>query len=506
MGTWIKETDQAIYLMEDNAYIASVIKRPSQTNPQEQVVDIKTVKSWFGRDDKPRRMTVAVGTGAPEPEPASSTPALPERPERPGDGTETVAPPNHSGAQLKVISDTYFKLSPKSSSELTDAQKVLVKKGSSFNIQSYTDVGNSHWLVELLEPTLGDQKTTGWYLYFPDTELVVDITLTVISDTYFKLEPKQSSELPATAKVFVSNATQLKLIHSLPAANQHTQVELAEATLGSGQETTWYVYTPDIQISGQQQTLETIGDTVFKASPAMSSELSADEKVLVKKKTVFLVNSYDQPEKNHVKVALQGAYLGPKKRNTWYCFVPDIKISGTEIGNRPDDSNSSSTGQPANPADRGMALTFPGFSGTYYANDPIYPQTQYGERGHFTWGESVHADPSTGYYRKPENSGIVYGILNVAKVMEDVRRRYGGVPIQVNSWYRDPATNAAVGGASQSRHMSGDAVDFVVPGKHPYDVYADLDAWWGNKGGLASSTVFTHIDTRGYNARWDYGY
>jgi hypothetical protein len=25
MGTWIKETDQAIYLMEDNAYIASVI-------------------------------------------------------------------------------------------------------------------------------------------------------------------------------------------------------------------------------------------------------------------------------------------------------------------------------------------------------------------------------------------------------------------------------------------------------------------------------------------------
>jgi uncharacterized protein YcbK (DUF882 family) len=90
--------------------------------------------------------------------------------------------------------------------------------------------------------------------------------------------------------------------------------------------------------------------------------------------------------------------------------------------------------------------------------------------------------------------------------MEDGRRRYGGVPIQVNSWYRDPATNAAVGGASQSRHMSGDAVDFVVPGKHPYDVYADLDAWWGNKGGLASSTVFTHIDTRGYNARWDYGY
>jgi uncharacterized protein YcbK (DUF882 family) len=153
-----------------------------------------------------------------------------------------------------------------------------------------------------------------------------------------------------------------------------------------------------------------------------------------------------------------------------------------------------------------MALHFPGFSGTYYSNDPIYWETQYGERGHFTWGEAVHADPSTGYYRKPENSSVVYGILNVAKVMEDIRKRYGEVPIQINSWYRDPATNASVGGASQSRHMAGDAVDFVVPGIHPYDVYADLDPWWGSKGGLASSTVFTHIDTRGYKARWDYGY
>jgi uncharacterized protein YcbK (DUF882 family) len=110
---------------------------------------------------------------------------------------------------------------------------------------------------------------------------------------------------------------------------------------------------------------------------------------------------------------------------------------------------------------------------------------------------------ATGSYRRPANANVIYGILRIATAMEDIRKRYG-VPITVNSWYRDPATNNAVGGASQSRHLLGDALDFVVPGRHPFDVYADLDGWWGSRGGLASSNTFTHIDARGYRSRWSY--
>jgi hypothetical protein len=202
-------------------------------------------------------------------------------------------------------------------------------------------------------------------------------------------------------------------------------------------------------------------------------------------------------------VALQGAFLGPENRTTWFAYVPDIQISGTEIGNKPNDQG---TGQPANPADRGMALSLPGFTGTYYSNDPIQPKNRYGVRGNFTWGEALHVDQAKGFYRKPANSGVVYGILRVTDAMEEVRKLYGDKPLRINSWYRDPATNAAVGGASQSRHLSGDAVDFVVPGVSCFSVYARLDGWWGNRGGLASSSVFTHIDVRGYKARWSYGY
>ncbi|MGF1460485.1 MAG: D-Ala-D-Ala carboxypeptidase family metallohydrolase [Leptolyngbyaceae cyanobacterium] len=505
MGTWIKETDEAIYLMDGGYYIDAVYKRPSSTNPVEQVTNIEALKGWFQRKDKPRRMTMAVGTGTPEPDPLPEQPdLLPGLPGPPGD---KLPPASHGGMQLRTTEDTYFKLALKDSSQLTDKEKVLVENGEVFDIEYYIEVGSSHWEVELLEPTLGDRQTTRWYVYKPAVELLTDITLTVISDTLFKLEPKLSIDLSDTAKHFVANGTRFKLVSFEPAAGSHTKIELADAVLGKNETSTWYAYSPDVKIKGQRQTLQVISDTLFKSAPVQSVELSDEDKVFVKNKTVFWVNSYAQPADMHVRVALQGAFLGPQNRTTWYCFEPDITISGTEIGNQPDDSNpSGSSGGQTDPPDRGIPLQFPGFEGTYYANDPIYFETQYGERGHFTWGEAVHADPATGFYRRPTSASVVYGILDIARVLEDIRRRYGDKPLQINSWYRDPATNAAIGGASQSRHMTGDAVDFVVPGIHPYDVFADLDPWWGNRGGLASSTVFTHIDIRGYRARWDYGY
>ncbi len=651
-GTWVKETDQAIYLMAGNAYLAALPKRPSTTNPKEQVVDVTTLKSWFARSDKPRAMTVSVGTGAPEPGPAPQPP-------KPGDSGLVI---DHNG-QLRVVQDTFFKVSPRQSSQLGDHEKVLVKRGSVFEFRYYNDAGNLHWLVELLEPTLGDGRRTTWYVYTPDIRLgtdavltvtydtlfklepkpsnqlpnaakvfvaadsqfplasfmpaaadhtlvelkdttlgpnngtlwyvynlharadtegdtsaphdglqiqalqdtyftlspkppselpaaqkalvkkgtVVDfqyytnlgdqgwqvelvkptlgdgkattwyinpqetrllsaITLTVTSDTVFKQEPKPSSQLPASAKVSVNRNSRFPLVNYLPAAGDHTKIMLADTGLGPNQATTWYVYQPHVTIAGQRQLLQVVGDTVFKTSPVLSSELPEAEKVLVKRNTVFEVSSYAQPEKNHVRLALKGAFLGPQNRNTWYGYVSDIFIVGTEIGNNPNDQGN----PPPPPGDRGIPLKFPGFSGTYYSNDPIYGQTQYGERGNFTWGEALHVDRATGNYRRPASADVIYGILRIAKALEDIRKRFGNKPITINSWYRDPATNAAVGGASQSRHLLGDAVDFVVSGVHPYDVYANLDRWWGSQGGLASSKVFTHIDARGYRARWNY--
>lgn len=392
--------------------------------------------------------------------------------------------------KIKAVSDTLFKLKPKMSSELAESEKVFVENGTEFEIEFYSEAEGNHLKIELANVTLGDQRTFSWYAYEPDVEITgSSVKLKVISDTLFKLEPVLSSELSDQEKVFVKNGTQFELHSYLPAAGNHVKVAIANAFLGPENRNTWYAYNPDIEINGHKIDLRVVSDTLFKAKPVLSGQLADNEKVFVPNKTVFELSSYAEAEGNHIKVALSGAFLGPENRNTWYAFGPDIQIQGTEPDNHPKDSN------PATPKNQGKPLRFPGFNGVYYTNKPILAG------GHFTWGEATH-----GGNRIPVSAKIVYGMIRIAKAMEEIRKIFGDRPIQVNSWYRDPATNAAVGGASMSRHLSGDAVDFVIPGYHPYDVYAELDSWWGARGGLASATVFTHIDARGYRARWSYGF
>lgn len=395
--------------------------------------------------------------------------------------------------KVKVKSDTLFKLQPKLSSELTDAEKVFVKNGTEYEIEFYTQVANNHVRLELANVALDDQKNFVWYAYKPDIEIMGSgVTVKVISDTLFKLQPILSSELSDREKLFIKNGTQFELQSYAPAAGNHVKLAIANAFLGPENRNTWYAFSPDIKISGQKITLKVISDTLFKSKPVMSSQLASHEKVFVPNRTTFELHSYADAEGSHVKVALSGAFLGPENRTTWYAFSPDIEIEGTDPNNKPNDSNDAS---PPKPNVRGQPLQFPGFRGTYYTGNPII------SGGYFTWGEATH-----GGTRIPVSPGVVYGMIRIAEVLEEIRVMFGGRPIQINSWYRDPVTNSAVGGAEYSRHLTGDAVDFVIPGYHPYDVFDRLDPWWGSRGGLASSTVFTHIDGRGYRARWDYGY
>jgi len=392
--------------------------------------------------------------------------------------------------KLKVVSDTLFKLSPKLSQDLPESDKVFVKNGTEYEIQFYTKVDNNHLRIELAHDTLGEQAESVWYVYEPDVAVSPSpVTLQVVSDTLFKLRPVLSSDLSDREKVFVKNGTKFELQSHLPAEGNHIKVAIANAFLGPENRNTWYAYNPDVRIEGEVIQLRVMSDTLFKQEPKLSSQLSDSEKVFVKNGTAFELHSHTSTEGNHVKLALANAFLGPENRNTWYAYAPDIEVEGNEPDNQPRDK------PPATPKDPGRAIRLPGFQGTYYLNNPII----YG--GNFTWSEATH-----GGSRMPENAGVVYGIIRITKAMEEVRKIFGNKPITVNSWYRDPRTNAAVGGASRSRHMSGDAVDFVVPGTHPYDVYARLNGWWGGRGGLASATVFTHIDARGYRARWSYGF
>lgn len=68
-------------------------------------------------------------------------------------------------------------------------------------------------------------------------------------------------------------------------------------------------------------------------------------------------------------------------------------------------------------------------------------------------------------------------------ILEPIRARFG--PVRVNSGFRGPAVNAAVGGSATSQHSKGEAADIVCPG-------VDLDvlmAWIVNESGIAYGQV-----------------
>ena len=60
------------------------------------------------------------------------------------------------------------------------------------------------------------------------------------------------------------------------------------------------------------------------------------------------------------------------------------------------------------------------------------------------------------------SSEIVANLTELAGYLEQVRELLGA-PMRINSAYRSPKVNAAVGGSSTSAHMTGQAADFVAP-------------------------------------------
>jgi N-acetylmuramoyl-L-alanine amidase len=74
-----------------------------------------------------------------------------------------------------------------------------------------------------------------------------------------------------------------------------------------------------------------------------------------------------------------------------------------------------------------------------------------------------------------------------------------GRPINITSGYRCENHNAAVGGVKNSEHVQGSATDLVVNGMSPAAVANAAE----NFDGLGRYAGFTHVDSRGYKARWN---
>lgn len=87
-------------------------------------------------------------------------------------------------------------------------------------------------------------------------------------------------------------------------------------------------------------------------------------------------------------------------------------------------------------------------------------------------------------------------VAKLQKLRDDVN-----ASIHINSAFRCPAHNKAVGGEPHSQHQLGNATDITIAGMTPLEVQDFCESRFD---GLGRYDVFTHIDSRGVKARWDF--
>lgn len=93
---------------------------------------------------------------------------------------------------------------------------------------------------------------------------------------------------------------------------------------------------------------------------------------------------------------------------------------------------------------------------------------------HFTLAEMTRSDTAAreGIDNTPTDKEIENLKKLCAAILEPARAHFGK-PITPSSGFRCKALNAAVGGSDTSQHMTGQAVDFEVPGVSNIDL-----AYW----------------------------
>ena len=100
---------------------------------------------------------------------------------------------------------------------------------------------------------------------------------------------------------------------------------------------------------------------------------------------------------------------------------------------------------------------------------------------------------------------VLRNLLELAKnlqVLRDVVKK----PIKITSGYRPAELNTKLGGATKSRHITGEAADFKIEGYTPKQVAAIIEKLIAEgkmkQGGLGTYSTWVHYDVRGTAARW----
>ncbi|MBD2460508.1 DUF882 domain-containing protein [Oscillatoria sp. FACHB-1407] len=419
---------------------------------------------------------------------------------------------------LRVTEDTVFKLRPEPSSELTPQEVHEVKAGTTFEIQSYAYANangdfNGHIKFALSGTAIRGLNT--WFVSSLDAEVEFDGVvvyphedqenlpiLRISENTTFKLRPIQSSILSPNEMEQIERGRSF-LLHSYAYADSqgdfssHIRFAIRDRKDFIRGLSTWYVYDQHayVEFDGEivyppedpnPLILRVTRDTVLKRRPVDSSQLPANERVAIAQGTTLVLESYAYADNtgdfnDHIKFAIKYAKDYVNDLSTWYVYELHARV---ERENKVLYPIPKPTPTPTpTPRFNGRSFKLPGNNSTFFTDQPIIPG------GSFTWGEATKNAT-----RIPPTVEIVNNIIALARELQKARNQIGR-PFKINSWYRPPAINRAVGGATRSQHLTGRAVDVQVSGYSGRRAANALMAWWNGGIGIYSNLPnVLHLD------------
>ena len=116
--------------------------------------------------------------------------------------------------------------------------------------------------------------------------------------------------------------------------------------------------------------------------------------------------------------------------------------------------------------------------------------------------EKLSANFTVREFRCKDGSDQILIDSALVRLLQQIRDHFGAQVI-INSAYRTPAHNKAVGGAAGSQHLRGTAADIVVSGATPLEVAQYAEHLQPHSGGIGVYKSFTHVDVRAKRYRWD---
>lgn len=249
---------------------------------------------------------------------------------------------------IKVLRDTFFKVSPTDSSKLNDQQKVLIKAGQTYTVnrygfidghlklelgQSIAPIGNFGYFFEShVQLTKGTQIFRFSLEDIPDTTLAAQLLIT--ESTFLKTSPVDSSTLAANQKKTLLHGQNFQ-ITGYACTSGHWRVTFKDPIEGFGNRGFIYWQHAQIERNGKQVTYDSsaltvtaLRDTILKKRPVDSSQLQAGERAEFNANQFYGVSSY-QIEGGHIKVSLNEEV--PGFGNTGYLFPSFVQL---KRGNR----------------------------------------------------------------------------------------------------------------------------------------------------------------------------